>query len=205
MSLFKKLFGKNKDKENVPIITISDTEQLKLLDNLDDVGRIKYSEIMNYKHKIENNAEKLKKTDPEYYTIINESLSKIDSIIEEFLNYYINKMQYLKMYNNTDIKKIEDELSDIQNKMNDNLESEKINDVLHKRASILDKRKNKYYKIKENIKIIETQLLALEDLIMLIYEQSFSLKDPKNFASQINDLLIDFKTAEETIEELDLN
>ncbi len=198
MSLFSKGFS----SKNVKLRTINTSEQDKLdiINYIDDRGRRKYAFLLNIKNTIEENCHKLRESNSQTFITIKDIFNQLDNVTDEFLQFYKAKMQYEELIKSSDIEKILKDILEIEEQMKN--ASDKFIIVLQKRFFILEKRKEKFNKIKENLEILKTQLLTIEDIFDLMYEQSLSVNEPEQIVSQVQYIIEDFKIAEETIAEL---
>lgn len=78
-----------------------------------------------------------------------------------------------------------------------------IKKTLQERHNILSKRLERLEKVYENRTVLNTQISTVEDIMRLIFESSLSMTDPRGISQQVDDLLIDVESTEETVSELD--
>lgn len=200
MSLFDRFF-KNKNKEIIHTLTQSNKDMLSIINQTDERTIKRYAVLLNKKRIIEKNCKKLKETDPQTLLSLEYTVEKLDSLIIEYMNYHKAVIQASKLKSTIDTDEIMSEIIQINEKLKHS--TDKLKSALKKRLYILEKRKDKYNKIEENIEMLKTQILTIEDIFKLMYEQSVSLKNPETIVSQVNSLIEEFKIAEETLAEMD--
>ena len=79
----------------------------------------------------------------------------------------------------------------------------RVRSSLEERHDILSKRLTRLERVYENRTVVTTQINTVEDIMRLIYESSMSMTDPRGISQQVDDLLIDVESTEETVFELD--
>lgn len=191
------------NKNRAEFIVVSDKDKLQILAEIDERGIIQYARLINLKNKIETNCKNIGKNDGNIDPVTTNTLiERLDAITNEFLYYYKALLQYKELIRHNPLKEVDSEIRDIEENIDGEDISDKYKSALNKRLFILKKRKDKFYKNIENIEILKTQILTIEDIFKLMYEQSISIKNPEQIISQVQYLIEDMKIAEETISEI---
>ena len=76
-------------------------------------------------------------------------------------------------------------------------------EVNKKRIEILQKRLEKYAKISENRQVIDAQCRAIEDVLLLIREQSMTMEDPQQLSERLETLVRDVESTEDAVREVE--
>ncbi|MCI0351429.1 MAG: hypothetical protein L0Z53_18555, partial [Acidobacteriales bacterium] len=76
-------------------------------------------------------------------------------------------------------------------------------EINRRRIEVLQKRLERYDKVLENSKVLAAQIQALEDVLDLIRDQSFTMKDPQQISDQLDTLVTDVEQTEESIREME--
>ncbi|MFN7920459.1 MAG: hypothetical protein U0Q16_10200 [Bryobacteraceae bacterium] len=79
----------------------------------------------------------------------------------------------------------------------------KVQEINKKRIEILEKRLDKYGKIRENRQVIDAQLQAIQDVLNLIRDQSMTMTDPQQVSDRLDSLVKDVEHTEQTIQEME--
>jgi DNA repair exonuclease SbcCD ATPase subunit len=82
-------------------------------------------------------------------------------------------------------------------------ESEAVQEINRRRIEVLHKRLERYDKVLENSKVLAAQIQALEDVLDLIRDQSFTMKDPQQISDQLDTLVTDVEQTEDSIREME--
>jgi len=82
-------------------------------------------------------------------------------------------------------------------------EPPKVREINRRRVEILQKRLEKFGKIKENQQVISAQCSAIEDVLQLIRDQSVTMRDPQQVSDQLDGLVRDVEQTEETVRQVE--
>src|SRR6266496_6604222 len=132
-------------------------------------------------------------------------LQQIDSRLQGLLNGYARllssaaqQQQYLRM---TDENQIKREVAGLQKALS--TDSQKVQDINKKRIEILSKRLEKYDKICENQKVVDAQCAAVEDVLLLVRDQSVTMRDPQQVSERLDSLVHDVEQTEQTVQQVE--
>jgi hypothetical protein len=124
-------------------------------------------------------------------------LQQIDSRLQGLLNGYARlltaaaqQQQYMKM---TDENQIKREVAGLQKALS--TDPQKVQDINKKRIEILSKRLEKYDKICENQKVVDAQCAAVEDVLLMVRDQSVS--------ERLDSLVHDVEQTEQTVQQVE--
>jgi hypothetical protein len=79
----------------------------------------------------------------------------------------------------------------------------KVQEINQKRIEILTKRLEKFDKISENRKVIDAQCSAVEDVLMLVRDQSVTMRDPQQVTERLDSLVKDVEQTEQTVQQVE--
>jgi hypothetical protein len=82
-------------------------------------------------------------------------------------------------------------------------EPPKVQEINRKRIEILNKRLEKFVKIKENCQVVDAQCAAIEDVLQLIRDQSVTMRDPQELNDHLDNLVKDVEQTEESVREME--
>jgi len=132
-------------------------------------------------------------------------LQQIDSRLQGLLNGYARllqaaaqQQQYLK---STEQDGIMHEIASLQKTLSS--DSPKVQEINKKRIEILTKRLEKFDKISENRKVVDAQCSAVEDVLMLVRDQSVTMRDPQQVTDRIDSLVHDVEQTEQTVQQVE--
>jgi hypothetical protein len=132
-------------------------------------------------------------------------LQQIDSRLQGLLNGYARllmaaaqQQQYMKITDENEIKR---EIAGLQKALSS--DSQKVQDINKKRIEILSKRLEKYDKICENRKVVDAQCAAVEDVLLLVRDQSVTMRDPQQVSERLDSLVHDVEQTEQTVQQVE--
>src|ERR1700722_11426 len=132
-------------------------------------------------------------------------LQQIDSRLQGLLNGYARllssaaqQQQYLR---NTEQDGIKHEIAGLQKTLSS--DPPKVQEINKKRIEILTKRLEKFGKISENRKVVDAQCSAVEDVLMLVRDQSVTMRDPQQVSDRLDSLVRDVEQTEQTVQQVE--
>ena len=128
-------------------------------------------------------------------------VGKLRTLEERFLWMMETANSYDHYLKNVDHDKLKGDLHQVQS----SIATAKgvVKRTLEERHNILSERLERLEKVYENRIVVNTQISTVEDMMRLIFESSLSMTDPRGISQQVDDLLIDVESTEETVSELD--
>jgi hypothetical protein len=132
-------------------------------------------------------------------------LQQIDTSLQGLLSGYARllvaaaqQQQYLRSTQRDEIRR---EIASLQK----NLSSEppRVQEINQKRIEILNKRLEKFDKIAENTKVVDAQIAAVEDVLLLVRDQSVTMRDPQQVSDRLDSLVHDVEQTEQTVQQVE--
>jgi len=96
---------------------------------------------------------------------------------------------------------IKHEIAGLQKSLSNDLP--KVKEINQKRIEILTKRLEKFDKISENRKVVDAQCSAVEDVLMLVRDQSVTMRDPQQVSERLDSLVHDVEQTEQTVQQVE--
>jgi hypothetical protein len=132
-------------------------------------------------------------------------LEQIDSSLRGLLTGYARlllsaaqQQQYVK---STEQDGIKHEIASLQKAMSS--DPPKVQEINQKRIEILTKRLEKFDKISENRRVVDAQCSAVEDVLMLVRDQSVTMRDPQEVSERLDNLVHDVEQTEQTVQQVE--
>jgi DNA repair exonuclease SbcCD ATPase subunit len=126
---------------------------------------------------------------------------KLDGLQQSFLRLLSATHLHRDYLRSLDAVSIEREIGHIQKNLE--REPEKVREINSKRVEILSKRLDKFKKIRENARVLEAQINAMEDVLELIRDQSVTMRDPQELSGQLDGLIQNVESTEKTVQEME--
>src|SRR3984885_13148295 len=108
------------------------------------------------------------------------------------------QQQYVK---STEQDGIKHEIASLQKALSS--DPPKVQEIKKKRVEILTKRLEKFAKISENRKVVDAQCFAVEDVLMLVRDQSVTMRDPQQVSERLDSLVHDVEQTEQTVQQVE--
>jgi hypothetical protein len=132
-------------------------------------------------------------------------LQQIDTRLQGLLNGYARllvaaaqQQQYMK---STDPNEFKREIAGLQKTLP--TDPPQVQEINKKRIEILTKRQEKFDKISENRRVVDAQLSAVEDVLMLVRDQSVTMRDPQQVSERLDSLVHDVEQTEQTVQQVE--
>ncbi|HUI57263.1 MAG TPA: hypothetical protein VLY04_19945 [Bryobacteraceae bacterium] len=160
--------------------------------------RVRYGKLDLLCRNIRENYSKLSSTSQMF---VKEMQDRLDGLLQGYLRLLHAEQQHLEYLRSTDPDKIKQEGALLERSMAS--EPPKVQEINRKRIEILNKRLEKFAKIRENCEVINAQCAATEDVLQLIRDQSVTLRDPQQVSDQLEGLVHDVEQTEATVREVE--
>jgi hypothetical protein len=160
--------------------------------------RERYSRLDGICRAIRDNYGRLNSTSQMF---VEQMESKLDGLLQSYvrlLNSAFHHRQYLTTTNRDAIRK---EAAALQADLE--REPAKVQEINRKRIEILNKRLDKFDRIKENCQVVDAQCEAIKDVLQLIRDQSVTMHDPQQISDHLDTLVKDVEQTEETVREVE--
>ncbi|HYP06873.1 MAG TPA: hypothetical protein VER03_11640 [Bryobacteraceae bacterium] len=174
-------------------------EKTRLIFNeLPDAVKARYSNIVKVCYQIRANYDKLSSSSQIFVSQMDEKLQSLLYGYVRLLQSAQHQQQYLQSSSPSVITR---EVRQIESALPN--DPPKVQEINRKRIEILNKRLEKFEKIKENSKVIDAQCAAIEDVLQLIRDQSMTMRDPQELTYRIDSLVQDVESTESTVREME--
>jgi chromosome segregation ATPase len=180
-------------------------EQVKHQQNLNEMLRNLSSELQSrYVHcaqicsSIRSNFAQLSSQSQIFLQQIDTSLQGLLTGYARLLVALAQQQQYLKSTTQDEIKR---EIASLQKSLPN--EPQRVQEINQKRLEILNKRLEKFDKIIENRKVVDAQISAVEDVLMLVRDQSVTMRDPQQVSDRLDSLVRDVEQTEQTVQQVE--
>ena len=147
---------------------------------------------------IRNNFAQLSTTSQIFLQQIDSRLQGLLSGYARLLSAAAQQQQYLR---STEQDGIKHEIASLQKTLPN--DPPKVQEINKKRIEILTKRLEKFDKISENRKVVDAQCSAVEDVLMLVRDQSVTMRDPQQVSERLDSLVHDVEQTEQTVQQVE--
>jgi hypothetical protein len=126
---------------------------------------------------------------------------KLDGLGQAYLRLLNSAHQHREYARQLDPEVIKREVALLTRKLES--DSPKVQEINRGRIEILNKRLEKFGKIKENRQVIDAQCSAIEEVLALIRDQSVTMRDPQEVTDHLSTLVRDVEQTEETVRQVE--
>lgn len=126
---------------------------------------------------------------------------RLDGLLQGFLRLLVAVKQHSDYLGTASPDAIRRAMAGLENAMAVTLP--KVQEINKRRIEILQKRLEKFDKIRENSQVISAQCSAIEDVLALIRDQSVTMKDPQQVSDQLGSLVRDVEQTEEAVQQVE--
>ena len=127
--------------------------------------------------------------------------TQLQGLMTAFIRLANSDVQHVQYLQTTDVNSIRNEVKYLKDTLAKN--TAKVQEINRKRIEILEKRLEKYVKIRENRQVIDAQCRAIEDVLQLIHDQSITMTDPQQVSDRLESLVKDVEQTEESVREME--
>jgi hypothetical protein len=126
---------------------------------------------------------------------------KLQGLLQAYLRLLYAGRQSAEYLRITDAAAIRRDIAKLEEAMK--TDPPRVQEINAKRIEILGKRLDKFEKVRENQKVVDAQLAAIEDILQLIRDQSVTMRDPQQVSDQLENLVHDVEQTEETVRQVE--
>ncbi len=160
--------------------------------------RARYADLETICQAIRDNYSRLSSTS---LIFASQMEQRLQGLLQAYLRLLVAAQQYREYLGSTDPESIKREAAQLQRKLQS--DAPKVQEINRRRIEILNKRLEKFEKIRENRQVIDAQLAAIQDVMDLIRDQSVTMRDPQQISDQLENLVRDVGQTEETVRQVE--
>jgi hypothetical protein len=165
-------------------------ETFEILRGLPENERQRYRGLETLAAEIRRNYQGL---DQSSQMLLDELIQKLDFLLSFYLRMRSSVSRYEAYFSTTDPERIQERISMLDHEIARG--PERIQPIKAKTKAVLEKRLVRYKKAHENKQLIDAQTETVLEVLQLLRDQSYSMRDPREITSQLEGLV---SSAEET-------
>ena len=128
-------------------------------------------------------------------------LASLQGLLNGYARLLLAATQQQQYVKSTEQDGIKHEIASLQKSLSS--DPPKVQEINKKRIEILTKRMEKFDKISENRKVVDAQCSAVEDVLMLVRDQSVTMRDPQQVSERLDSLVHDVEQTEQTVQQVE--
>jgi hypothetical protein len=125
--------------------------------------------------------------------LLDELVQKLDFLLSFYLRMRWSLQRYQQYFSTTDPERIQERMAMLDHEIAKG--PERVREIKARTRQVLEKRLERYQKALENRQLVEAQTETVEEVLQLLRDQSYAMRDPKTITEQLDGLVT---SAEET-------
>jgi hypothetical protein len=166
------------------------TENSEMLHSLTHDERQRYRTLEVLAGEIRSNYKGL---DSSSQVLLDDLVRKLEFLLSFYLRMRYSLMRYVSYFATTDPDEIRYRIGELEKEMGSG--PERVRAIKARTKAVLQKRLDRWGKAKENKDMIEAQTETVQEVLRLLRDQSYSIRDPRSITEQLDGLV---SSAEET-------
>lgn len=126
---------------------------------------------------------------------------RLQVLLKAYLRLLHAAWQHREYLRTTDIRRVESELQNLQKSAAS--DAARVQEINRKRIDILEKRIEKFKKIRETRDVIDAQCAAVQDVLGLLRDQSVTMHNPQQLTDHLDGLVRDVEHTEDSVREIE--
>jgi hypothetical protein len=167
-----------------------EVETIEILRSLPEGERQRYRGLETLAAEIRRNYQGL---DSSSQMLLDELIQKLDFLLSFYLRMRHSVSRYEAYFSTTDPDRIQERIAMLEHEIARG--PARIQPIKAKTKAVLEKRLARYTKAHENKQLIDAQTETVLEVLQLLRDQSYSMRDPREITSQLEGLV---SSAEET-------
>jgi hypothetical protein len=177
---------------------LHDLRARSMIQDLPPAVRERYSFVIRICQEIRANYDKLSSTSQIF---VGQMEEKFQGLLYGYLRLLHAAYQQQVYLDTSNPAAIQREVSRLQSALEK--DPQKVQEINRKRIEILNKRLEKFTRIRESTQVVQAQCSALEDVLQLIRDQSMTMRDPQEITYRLDTLVQDVEQTESTVREVE--
>ncbi|HLA79290.1 MAG TPA: hypothetical protein VJU18_17065 [Vicinamibacteria bacterium] len=157
---------------------------------LSDHEKHRYRALEGLAAEIRNNYAGL---DSSSRMLLDDLVNKLEFLLQFYLRMRASVTRYERYFATTDPERIEERIAMLDGEIAQG--SARVKEIKAKTRAVLLKRMERYHKALENKQLVDAQTETVQEVLQLLRDQSYSMRDPRTITEQLDGLV---SSAEET-------
>ena len=174
------------------------TEVQDMLLAMPEVERQHYRELQSLAAEIRRNYQSMTSTSQ---ILLSQLTDKLDVLLTHYLRMRHSLARYAAYFRTTSADRIEARMRILEGEMAEG--PEKVQQVKARTRAVLAKRLERFGKAVENRDLINAQTETIQEVLHLLRDQSYSMRDPRSIAEQVDGLISSAEETERGVKDLE--
>jgi hypothetical protein len=133
--------------------------------------------------------------------LLDELVGKLDFLLGFYLRMRYSLSRYDSYFATTDPERLQERISMLEHEAAKG--PERVRQIKAKTRAVLLKRVERYHKAQENRQLIEAQTETVQEVLQLLRDQSYSMRDPRSITEQLDGLISSSEETERGVRDLE--
>lgn len=165
-------------------------ERTAMLESLTEAEHSRYEALEGLAEEIRQNYSGL---DASSQMLLDDVVRKLDFLLAFYLRMRSSISRYDQYFQSTDPRRIQDRMARLDQEIARS--PDRVKQVKAKTRAVLEKRMERYARALENKQLVDAQTETVQEVLHLLRDQSYSMRDPRTITEQLDSLVV---SAEET-------
>jgi hypothetical protein len=173
-------------------------ETSEILQELPDRERLRFRGLEGMAREIRENYKGL---DSSSRMLLDELVQKLDFLLSFYLRMRHSLARYESYLKSTDPERIRERIAMLDHEIAKG--PERVQQIKARTKAVLQKRQERYQKALENKQLVEAQTETVEEVLQLLRDQSYSIRDPRSITEQLDGLVSSAEETERGVKDLE--
>jgi hypothetical protein len=175
-----------------------ESEVTDMLHAMPEVERQHYRELQSVAAEIRRNYQTMTSTSQ---VLLSQLSDKLDVLLSSYLRMRYSLSRYGAYFRTTSAERIQERMAMLEHEMAKG--AERVQQVKARTHAVLSKRLDRYQKAVENRELISAQTETIQEVLQLLRDQSYSMRDPRSIAEQVDGLISSAEETERGVKDLE--
>src|SRR5439155_3723872 len=173
-------------------------EAWEMLKDLPGPEQQRYRALQGLASEIRQNYKAL---DSSSQMLVEELVRKLDFLLSFYLRMRYSLSRYHAYFSTTDPERIQERIAMLDHEIAEG--AERVQQIKARTRVVLEKRLERYQKALENKQLVEAQTETVEEVLQLLRDQSYSMRDPRTITEQLDGLVSSAEDTERGVRDLE--
>jgi len=173
-------------------------ESAEMLQGMPEVERQRYRDLQALAGEIRQNYKGMGTTSQ---MLLEQVVGKLDFLLSFYLRMRYSLARYQHYFSSTDPERIQERIAMLDHEMAAG--PERVRQIKARTKGVLAKRIERYKKAQENRDLIDAQTETIQEVLQLLRDQSYSMRDPRSITDQLDGLVTSAEETERGVKDME--
>ena len=133
--------------------------------------------------------------------LLDDLVRKLEFLLAFYLRMRYSLTRYQAYFNTTNPEHIQERMAMLEHEMEKG--PKRVHEIKRRTRAVLEKRLLRYQKALENRELIQAQTETIQEVLHLLRDQSYAMRDPRSIAEQLDGLVISAEETERGVKDME--